>query len=128
MSAVRSPTLRFGSLRRQPIVEHGGLILGGAIAAIAVALALVGPYIAPYSTTNGQTGAQLQPPSGAHWLGTDPVGLDVFSRVIAAPRTDITIALLATLLALGVGTPLGAIAGYYRNAWSELLMRTSDLI
>jgi peptide/nickel transport system permease protein len=92
------------------------------------ALAFVGPTIAPYPPTEAVAGAQLQPPSTQHLFGTDSVGMDVFSRVIAAPRTDLTIALLATLIALGVGTPVGAIAGYHRTAWAELIMRVSDLI
>jgi peptide/nickel transport system permease protein len=54
--------------------------------------------------------------------------MDVFSRVIAAPRTDLTIALGATVLAIALGIPIGGIAGYYRSFWSELLMRISDLI
>jgi peptide/nickel transport system permease protein len=73
-------------------------------------------------------GQQLLPPSSIHWFGTDDVGMDVFSRVIAAPRVDLGIALSATILALTIGTTIGGIAGYFRTWWSELIMRISDLI
>lgn len=104
------------------------LVVGATIVGVSSVLALIGPNVAPYSPTNGIPGSQLLPPSSIHWLGTDSVGLDVFSRVIASPRIDLTIALLATILALGVGVPIGAVVGYYRNALAEVLIRLSDLI
>ncbi len=61
-------------------------------------------------------------------MGTDGNGMDVFSRVIASPRTDLTIAILGTLGAIAVGIPLGLVAGYYRGFLSELLMRVSDIV
>jgi peptide/nickel transport system permease protein len=61
-------------------------------------------------------------------MGTDENGMDIFSRVIASPRTDLTIAVLGTLSAIGVGIPLGLIAGYYRGFFSGLLMRVSDIV
>ena len=61
-------------------------------------------------------------------MGTDSNGMDVFSRVIASPRTDLTIAILGTLGAIVLGVPLGLIAGYYRGFLSELLMRMSDIV
>ena len=61
-------------------------------------------------------------------MGTDENGMDIFSRVIASPRTDLTIAVLGTLGAIGAGIPLGLIAGYYRGFFSGLLMRVSDIV
>ncbi len=104
------------------------LVAGGFIAGVVVLLAFVGPFIAPYPPTETSSGHQLLPPSAEHWLGTDDVGMDVFSRVIAAPRVDLTIALSATIIALMLGTIIGGIAGYFRSWWSELIMRVSDLI
>jgi peptide/nickel transport system permease protein len=108
--------------------RNGALIAGGVISGIAALLAIIGPWIAPHNPTEAVAGAQLMAPSIHHLFGTDAVGMDVFSRVIAAPRTDLTIALGATVLAIGIGIPIGGIAGYYRSFWSELLMRISDLI
>jgi peptide/nickel transport system permease protein len=69
---------------------------------------------------------QLETPP--HWFGTDATGFDVFSRVIAAPRVDLTIALLANGLSLVLGVFLGLVAGYFRNVLTEGLMRVSDVL
>jgi len=63
-----------------------------------------------------------------HWFGTDNSGLDIFSRTISAPRTDLQIALIAALASMGIGTILGLLAGFFRNILTEVLMRTSDLL
>lgn len=63
-----------------------------------------------------------------HWFGTDNAGLDVFSRTLAAPRTDMTIAIVAAFLSMFIGTAFGLVAGFYRNALTEFLMRISDLL
>jgi peptide/nickel transport system permease protein len=120
--------------------------LGLTIVLIVVALAIVGPYIGPYDPTLTTPNVSVPPPSLAevpglfsawiagtleappHWMGTDASGFDVFSRVIAAPRTDLVIALVANGLSLVVGVFLGLIAGYYRNAATEFMMRVSDVM
>jgi peptide/nickel transport system permease protein len=104
------------------------MLWGAGIVAVALVLALIGPEIAPFDPTTAIPGNQLQPPGLPHLLGTDGNGMDVFSRVIASPRTDLTIAVLGTAGAIAVGIPLGLIAGYYRGAASEILMRVSDII
>ena len=63
-----------------------------------------------------------------HWMGTDAGGYDIFSRVIAAPRTDLTIALTANFLSQAMGVFLGLIAGYFRNMATEFLMWVSDVM
>jgi peptide/nickel transport system permease protein len=107
---------------------NGSAVIGGILATGSIVLAIFGPILAPYSPTEASPGQQLLPPSAAHWFGTDDVGMDVFSRVISAPRIDLGIALSATVLALTVGTTIGGIAGYFRTWWSELIMRVSDLV
>ena len=115
---------------RERFVRHlnTSVVVGGVLAAGSIFLALLGPLLAPYPPMEPSAGQQLLPPSYAHWFGTDDVGMDVFSRVIAAPRVDLSIALSATILALTIGTTIGGIAGYFRTWWSELIMRISDLI
>ena len=115
---------------RERFVHHlnTSVVVGGILAAGSIFLALLGPLLAPYPPMEPSAGQQLLPPSYAHWFGTDDVGMDVFSRVIAAPRVDLGIALSATILALTIGTTIGGIAGYFRTWWSELIMRISDLI
>jgi peptide/nickel transport system permease protein len=103
-------------------------LVGVVIVAVALTLALVGPSVAPFDPTTAIPGDQLQPPSFSHFMGTDGNGMDVFSRVIASPRTDLTIAIFGTLGAIAIGIPLGLVAGYYRGFASELLMRVSDIV
>ena len=107
---------------------NAAVVIGGFLAFGSILLAAFGPLIAPYPPMDASPGQQLLAPSGAHWFGTDDVGMDVFSRVIAAPRIDLGIALSATVLALVIGTAIGGIAGYFRTWWSETIMRISDLI
>lgn len=122
------------------------LILGVGIVALAVFLAVFGPGIAPYDPTIATLNVNVPPPpladwpgllvetlSGAreatpHWFGTDASGFDVFSRVISAPRTDLTIALAANVLSLALGVFLGLVAGFWRNWATEFLMRVSDVL
>lgn len=122
------------------------LAVGLAIVATVTALAVVGPHIGPYDPTLTTPDIAVPPPAlsevprlladwiggrldaAPHWMGTDASGYDIFSRVIAAPRTDLTIALLANGLSLAVGTLLGLVAGYTRNWATELLMRVSDVL
>jgi peptide/nickel transport system permease protein len=103
-------------------------VFGAVIVVIALVLAVIGPVIAPFQPESAIPGNQLQPPSFRHPMGTDDNGMDVLSRVIASPRTDLSIAVLGALGAIVLGVPLGLIAGYYRGFLSEVLMRLSDIV
>ena len=138
-----------------PAVVHAGatgralrrgrmLTAGLAIIALSLLLAAFGPMVAPYDPTLAGPDISQPPPGLAqwpalllghwaggrppHWLGTDQSGLDVFSRVISAPRTDMVIALSACALSAGLGTLLGLVAGFWRNWATETLMRVSDVL
>lgn len=120
--------------------------LGGAIVTLALVLMVVGPWLAPWDPGR-PTDAVAEPPpalaevpgllwavlTGAphepvHWFGTDSAALDVFSRVLAAPRTDVAIAVGANLLSLLSGTLLGLLAGSAGGLAGGALMRVSDLV
>ena len=77
--------------------------------ALIIVLTAVGPDLAPYSTTNASPTDRLIPPSAAHWLGTDDNGIDILSRLLAAPRTDVVIAVIATAISVLLGSPLGVV-------------------
>lgn len=111
------------TLRKNP-----RLAVGLGIEAVVIALAILAPLIAPYSPVEAHPGDALLPPNSRYWLGTDRSGMDIFSRLIYAPRIDLTIGLAATIIAIGIGTPLGVMAGYYRNFLSESMMRVADLL
>lgn len=102
--------------------------LGLAIVMINVSLAIFAPWIVPYDPYAAGVGDYLQPPNRQHWFGTDRIGMDVFSRVISAPRIDLTIGIVATTISVLIGAPLGVFSGYYRGLLSEIIARASDVV
>ena len=96
--------------------------------ALLVLLALVGPSIVPYDPLASKADAALQPPSAAHWFGTDALGRDIFSRVVVATRMDLGIAVSAVVLSFAVGVPLGLAAGFFGGWWERGVTRLSDTI
>jgi peptide/nickel transport system permease protein len=108
--------------------------VGYGIVAVVVLAALAAPAVAPYSPVEANSNEFLQLPSRAHLFGTDAVGMDIFSRTITAPRIDLTIAILGTLLSATVGTTIGALVGFYSvgrgpRVWlSFAVMRAADVL
>lgn len=108
-------------------------VAAGAAAAFLVLLALgalLAPWITPYDP-NAQldlVALRAQPPSAAHWFGTDAAARDVFSRVVAGGRVSLTVSLLGVLVASLLGTAWGAIAGFAGGATDGVLTRTVDAL
>lgn len=113
-----------GALRR----ADRKLSVGAIIVATSLFLAVFGPHIAPHDPLASGIGPPLDPPSAKHLMGTDRVGMDVFSRLISAARVDVFISLSAATLAMVIGTTLGLITGYRTTFVTELLIRVSDLV
>jgi len=90
--------------------------------------ALVGPWIAPYDPLVTDTAHAMQPPSMAHWFGTDSVGRDILSRVIVATRLDFGIAISAVVLSFVIGIALGLAAGFFGGWWDRIISRLADTI
>lgn len=110
-----------------------GFFFGLIIVVVSLFLMVFGLSVAPFDPEEALPEAPLQPPSREHWMGTDLSGMDIFSRVISAPRIDLIIALGSTFIALTAGTFLGVIAGYFegRGIWgtvSTLIMRGADVL
>ncbi len=93
-----------------------------------VLMALVGPWIAPYDPLATDTARAMQPPSAAHWFGTDAVGRDILSRVIVATRLDFGIAIAAVALSFVTGMALGLAAGFFGGWWDRIISRLADTI
>ncbi|AUH32893.1 ABC transporter permease [Paracoccus tegillarcae] len=106
-----------------------GLILGAFLAGTAVLAALISFVWTPYDVTQMAIADKLQPPSAAHWLGTDHFGRDILSMIMVGARTSIAVALVAVGIGIGAGVPLGLLAAANRGGWlDELVMRGNDLI
>ncbi len=96
---------------------------------VAIALcALLGPHLVPYDPLASDTSATLQPPSIRHWFGTDLLGRDIFSRVVAATRLDFVIAVASVALVLVIGGLSGIAAGFFGGWTDRLVGRLSDTI
>lgn len=93
-----------------------------------VILAVIGPSIAPYDPLASNTTTALQPPSRAHWFGTDQVGRDILSRVVVAARLDLVIALAAVALSFAIGSSAGAAAGFFGGWTDRIVTRITDTI
>lgn len=93
-----------------------------------VVIAVIGPYITPYNPIETEMSNALKPPSAEHWFGTDQLGMDIFSRVIAGTRVSLTVGLLAVSIALAIGIVLGAIAGYAGGWLDTVIMRLMDMM
>jgi peptide/nickel transport system permease protein len=107
-----------GAIRREnlrQLVRAPAFLIGAVILLWWIACALFGKVIAPYNPVAGSLIAFNQPPSGAHWFGTDSLGRDVLSRVIVGARDILIVAPLATLLGTALGTTIGLVQGYYRG-------------
>lgn len=108
--------------------------LGYLIVAVVVFSAVFAPLLAPYDPEYADPTRFLEPPSRDFFLGTDAVGMDVFSRVLYAPRIDLTIAISATLISAVIGTLIGAWVGYFsrgnslRTALAGFVMRSADVL
>jgi len=99
---------------------------GTTIVLLFVLLAILAPWIAPYGPTEQISADARQPPSAAHWFGTDHLGRDVFSRVIHGARSILSLTGLGALFAVAAGTLVGLLSGYVGGLFDELLMRVLD--
>ncbi len=105
------------------------LILGAALAGTALAAALLSLVWVPYDVTELAIAQRLQPPSAAHWLGTDIFGRDILAMLMVGARTSIAVALVAVGIGMAAGVPLGLLAAALRGGWvDEVVMRGNDLI
>jgi peptide/nickel transport system permease protein len=103
-------------------------LIGAAMVLFWVGCAIFGRLLVPYDPFADDMLNALMPPSAEHWFGTDQLGRDVFSRVIAGARDILTVAPLATLISTVLGTALGLAMGYFGGLIDEMLSRIVDAV
>ncbi len=101
-------------------------LLGLALFSVILFVAVLAPWVAPYSPIKTNFTSYLQPPSPRHILGTDELGRDVLSRVIFGSRASLEAGVVSVGLAVSVGVPLGLVAGFYGGLLDDVLMRLTD--
>lgn len=121
---------RAGAARRPGPIRwrERNLLIGGSLILMLVLVALFAPVIAPSGAQETDYTARLAPPSGAHWLGTDNLGRDVFSRIIHGSRIDLRVGVISVALPFLVGVALGSLAGYYGGLIDTVVMRLVDVV
>ena len=102
-------------------------IIGLGAIALMVLLAILAPLVSRWDPTGIALANQLQPPSSAHWLGTDLQGRDVWARLVYGARISLSVGFLSQGISLTIGLTLGLIAGFYGKWVDEGVMRLADV-
>ena len=105
--------------------KHPGAV-GGSIVFLILSVMVIFASFSPYDPDASSMLERYQPPSSQHWMGTDALGRDLFTRVLYGGRISLTVGLLVVVIALAIGVPVGALAGYYGGWLDGILMRLTD--
>ncbi len=124
-SSVRTPWSEFWRKFKKQHVALGALVF----VLLLVLVAILAPWITPYDAENFFDYDKLNAtPSASHWFGVDPLGRDIFSRILMGARISLTAGFLSVTLGAVVGTVLGLLAGFYGGWWDRIVMRISDVL
>ncbi len=110
------------------IKNHKSFCLFAVMAVALITVSILAPVIAPHDPLKAVLQNALQKPSAEHICGTDPLGRDVFSRILYGGRTSIASSLFLVSVILLIGTALGSIAGFMGGAVDAVIMRISDMM
>ena len=108
-------------------VQNKTILAAGACIVLLALAALAAPFISPYDPLQVDLAHIKEPPSPAHWMGTDRLGRDVLSRVIHGARFSLGISIIATLVSLGLGMLAGLVAGYAGGRIESIAVMVIDL-
>jgi peptide/nickel transport system permease protein len=103
-------------------------VLGAFVIAVIVALAAAAPWVTGQDPLAQNVAQGAQPPSSAHWFGSDKLGRDIFARILFGARISIRIGFVAVGLAITAGTAIGVVAGYAGKRVEAVLMGAMDLM
>ena len=106
--------------------RHPGAVAGVLVFTI-LALASISAFLSPYPVNESNMGIRLQAPSGFHIMGTDALGRDLLTRALYGGRISLSVGLIVVGIALAIGVPIGALAGYYGGRIDSMLMRFTDV-
>ncbi len=110
------------------LIRNGVASIGLAIVLATLGLALAAPLLIPADPMAIRTSVMLQPPSRLYWLGTDQFGRDILSRLLIGARTSMVVAFGSVALALGVGTTIGLLGGFWGGRVDGVAMRIMDIL
>lgn len=102
--------------------------LSAALIFLMIFAAAFAPLITPHDYRKISAREKLQGPSASHWLGTDQLGRDLYSRIVYGARVSLFVGFVGTILGVGVGSMIGLLAGYFGGKLDMILMRFSDAV
>ena len=111
-----------------PMRRYGLLIVGALLTLILVLLAVLAPWITPFSPYEINIPERLQGPSAVHWLGTDELGRDTFTRTVYAARISLMVGGVAVGIGIFGGILIGLTSAYFGGAWDMIFMRNMDML
>jgi peptide/nickel transport system permease protein len=126
LAALRSGADYLGTVLRH-LAGNPSSLFGLVVISALVVLAVFAPLIATQGPYEQNLSAVLQPPSAAHFFGTDEVGRDVFSRIVYGSRITLTIIALVAVIVGPIGLAVGTLAGYFGGWFDTVLMRITDI-
>ncbi|WP_439393643.1 ABC transporter permease [Bradyrhizobium sp. PMVTL-01] len=111
---------------RRRLFKRKAAVAGLVVLVVFILLALLSPLMVPYDPLATSWSLVRKPPTAAHWFGTDELGRDILSRVIYGARASLLAGLISVAIALGIGVPLGLLAGYRGGFVDALISRITD--
>ncbi|MCG9129116.1 ABC transporter permease [Candidatus Poribacteria bacterium] len=126
---MNTPTTPTGQQRIvRKLIRHPSATIGASIILFFIIVAILAPLIATHDPMKTNVVMRLKGFSGEHYLGTDGIGRDIFSRIVYGSRISLKVGFIAMTFSLGFGTLFGAIAGYYGGWLDNLIMRVMDMM
>lgn len=126
MSALAIPAKKPRNRTLQKFLSNRAAVLGAVLVGFFALLAILAPLIAGYDPLQTSFTAIRKPPSVMHWLGTDELGRDLFSRMAYGARTSLMAGVVSVFIAMLVGVPFGIIAGYFGGWADSIISRLID--
>jgi peptide/nickel transport system permease protein len=123
---TRRRSTRHRTLRR--LLRNKAAVVATCFLILLIAVAVLSPWITPFDPARNNLADRMQGPSGRHWLGTDAVGRDSFSRLLQGSRVTLWAALQAVGLGVVLGIPLGLVAGFVAGRVDSVLSRVADVV
>ena len=129
LASLERPTARTSNSLRSVLGLVGSdrrFMVGGLLLIFYIVIAVIGPGISPHDLDAPNLDVRLGAPTATHWLGTDRIGRDVLTRIIAGSRVSLEVAAGAVLMALMIGAPLGAVGSYVGGKIDALVQRVME--
>jgi peptide/nickel transport system permease protein len=108
--------------------QHRMAIFGSIVLVIICLGSILAPFLTTFDPIRTDLPVRLEPPSAQHWMGTDELGRDLFTRILYGGRISLIVGVASIVVSIVVGTIIGALAGYLGGGFDHILMRFTDVM